>query len=225
MQISDILLLLSDIILFIPWLLLSLLYLIKERKQEGAERKATLIGFVTFTLLTIIYAMWTISDYANILLGWPTPSFGGPVYAITTVVLLGAALILLACWTLAISRPNWLHERKLILAVAGFILWVIFLGSFIYGIIIANQSLFLVIRTVFLTIVFIFALAFVLLKATTENTAFILFAGLLIYSIGFIIPGIPLVYPIEIQHVTPFSVWLILIWYIITNRQESKQNG
>ena len=218
MQISDTLLLLSDILLFIPWLLLSLLYLIEARKQEGSERKTALLGFVTFTLLTIIYAMWTISDYVNILLGWPTPSFGGPVYAITSVALLGAALILLACWTLAISRPNWLHERKLILAIAGFILWVIFLGSFIYGLIIVNQSLFLVINPAFLTIVFIFALAFVLLKATTENTAFILFAGLLIYSIGLIIPGIPLAYPIEIQHVTPIGGWLILIWYIIAKR-------
>ena len=214
MQISDMLLLLSAILLFIPSLLLSTLYLIDARKQEGAERRTAFLGLVTFTLLTLGYAMWTVSTFFNILLSWPTPSFGGPVYATTLIALGGATLNLLACWTLAIARPEWLHDRKLILTIAGCFLWIFFFGSFICSEIIGNPNLFLTTNAVFQTLVFIFTMAFALLKATTEKTALILFAGLLIYSI----PGIPLAYLLEIQHLTPLGVWLILIWYIIAKR-------
>jgi len=218
-QIFEMLFLLSNILLFIPCLLLSLLYLIETRKKEGQERRTALFGLVTFTLLAIVYAMWTVSVYFNILLGFPIPGFGGTAYATTSVAFFGAAIILLACWTLAISRPEWLHERKLILAIAGFILWVIFLGSYLYLEFFFNPNTHFVTSTVFLTIVFIFAFAVVLLKATTEKTAFILFAGLLFFYIGLVIPDIPNVYLLNTGLIANIGVWLILIWYIVTRRQ------
>jgi hypothetical protein len=209
---------------FIPSLLLSILFLVDVRKTRKGERTQAFLGLGAFTLFTISFLMTTIFRYQFVINYYYFSAFLMPFYIIAFATIRIAAIILLAFWALAISRPAWFWDRRVILAIIGVLFGVAYVGLGIFSFFSFYSTfspIFSSIQTVIALIIFIFAFTWVLLQATTEKTTLILFVGLVLLYFHGTLPEIPIYGYLELHHITLLGLWLVLIWKIVSNKHAS----
>jgi hypothetical protein len=215
MQLTDIQILTLYILQFIPSLVLSILYFFKIREIERQEQKPAFVGLITFTLLSILILAETICFYFTFILSFDLL----PIFGIVTAALFSATILLLASWTLAVVKPEWLHDRMQILAITGLILWVSYTGTYIFSQITFNINLFLIARFIIVTVIFVFMLGIALLGLKDDKLTFLLFIGLLLVYINSMFGALVLFINITLETIIWIGIWLILIWYILTKRR------
>ncbi len=227
MQIEDSYMTLIALLQFIPSLLLSMLFMADIRKTKTGERATAFLGFASFALFATAFLMTALFRYQYVI----------DFLFLSEIVLLlyfaytpinGAAIILLAIWTIAITRPTWFCDRKWLLVIIGFLFWIAYVGLGMFAFFSGDflLSFFLYnIQGLIRFVMFVFAFAWIILKATTERTALILFVGLLLFYLHSGVYGILIFGYLELSNITFLGLWLILIWKIMTDHITSKKTN
>lgn len=232
------------LVLLIPCLILSIFFLIDLKSRKGQERLSTLLGFFTFTLLTIALLM-TITDlyftlYTDIWSNDPFYIIISPIYDLVVNVMLGVGFVLLAFWRLACVHPDWLYSHKTVSTIAGLLLGfvyslslflILFLGTWMYRhrlllpihLVQAYQTIFPTLMTIgnilywtTMTTVFFLAIAFTIQKTASNFMTILLLIGLaFVYLLH-----IPIL-TLYLGDIMLLGFYLILAWYIINKMEHT----
>lgn len=229
MQYYDFVFLSTLILQFIPSLILGLLYLLEMRTAEGQTQKSTLLGFSAFTLLAVDFLKGSVYFHLDSVIGILSlaPIIRVILGVISTMVF-SAAILLLASWILAVIRPEWLHDRRLILAVMGLILWLGYTGAYLFGELTYNPQIqiwwiLMSVQFYILIVLFVFSLGMVLVGVKDDRKVLLLFIGVLIFYLnalfGFTL--IPVNGYFEFNLFGWLGVWVIFSWYVLARRLRS----
>lgn len=200
---------------FLPALFLSFIFLSELRRLDYEHRRTETLAFVAFTFLALTFLYWTLLFVLILYLGFEFQPFIAALQSLLYVSLLGVGLVFLALWTLSLSRAEWLNGHRILISILSILVWVVYVGGVFVSLFIANPIVGLMVEIVFFFLIFGFSLFSVLMLVKSDKKGLLLFFGILFLYCTLQFPGIPVVDPIRIPHITMVGLWLIVLWKLL----------